>query len=253
MPLLQNRRRIACLLGLSALLGLAAPALAAQSILTFEGPTTLHVECFEGDFPGSGCVELPTLNVRYRFLLDTGRLGEQIIRDASGQETVTTFPSTQFARFLGQPVFADIGPVNSRITVEMHLFEGALHGVPPNELGGTITDSRSVFADLPGDVHFENRSEYSLTVSHGRFDLGSLYNTRQVEMIIDGTAVVREHRLIFDSDLTLTEIEQLPNPAPEPGTFLLISVSLVVLACLSFYSRRAAACSTRLLGHRSPV
>ena len=204
-------RCLATILGVQAVLGAAAPARAVQSILTFEGPTTTNAECFLGVFPGSGCIQHPTVDVTYKFLLDTARAGERITQDASGATTVETIARSQFARFLGQPVFEDIGPVESRITFEEHMF-----GLPGSEAEGTIVDVRDVSADLPDDVHFENLSHHEVISFSGQFELGGHYEGLQEEMLIDGTSIVREHRLVLISDLTLTEIETLPGPEPGP-------------------------------------
>ena len=213
--LVKARWYLACLLGVVTLVGLPVAALAAQYILTFEGPTRLNAVCNSGPGGvGGGCVELPSEDVRYTVLVDFARPGEDVFRDSSGAETVIDPDGTFFADFLETPRFENTGPPESRST---HISHIGTEAIPPATL--SEEDAVDAFPIFTKSIWFL----FSLTPG-ADFSLGSLWDSHQDELIVDDSALVKEHRIVIDADVTLTEI----RPA-EPGAWSFMSVSVVVL------------------------
>lgn len=216
---------VAYLLGVLTLLGLAAPARAVQYLLTFEGPTRVNAVCNSGpNGVGGGCVDLRSENVRWTFLLDFARLGEEIVLAPSGAETIKLLNGTFFADFLGDPVFENTGPSESRVT---RISRIGTQPIPPLRSELTNTEDVEAFPVFTGSHVF-----LTGLVPEAGFALGSPFDGHQEEIIVDASALVKEHRIVIDADLTLTEIR-----LPEPGMLLLLSVSLVILVWMSSYMR----------------
>ena len=69
-------------------------------------------------------------------------------------------------------------------------------------------------------------------VPEAGFALGSSFSGHEDDIIVDDSALVKEHRIVIDADLTLTEIR-----LPEPGMSLLLSVGLFTLVWMSSWAR----------------
>ena len=93
-------RYSAGLLGVMFVIGMAAPARAVPQRLTFAGPLTSGSTCFSGHEMDWCSYDTPGYIVSYTLIVDFDRLGETIVRDASG-EAVTPIQNTFFAEFPG--------------------------------------------------------------------------------------------------------------------------------------------------------
>jgi hypothetical protein len=221
-------RCFASLLGVAALFGMAAPARAIPQWFTFAGPVTFAQTCFDGEFapPCEGGAVPPGQGgtITYTFLVDFARRGERIIREPSGETTVTLLDGTFFAQFPNDgPVFGEWGPPPFRVHTDEHIGSGL-----------TLHDLTDVTAAEAGSFNyqtFSSRDVYGLPGS--TFSIGSQFGGLQIDFIhaVGGVSTVRSE---VDSLLTLTEI----HGVPEPDAFSPMMMSLIVLLSVSPHSRR---------------
>jgi hypothetical protein len=225
-----SRKTLRCyapVLGVAAVFGMAAPARAVPQWFTFAGPVTFSQTCFDGEFapPCEGGV-VPREQggrITYTFLVDFARLGERIIRDPSGETTVTSLDGTFFAQFpIDGPVFGEVGPDEFKVRTDEHIGRGwALH------------DLTDVTADIAGCCTFQTFSTRDVMgLAGSTFSIGSQFEGLQIDFIHApggiSTVTAEVHSL-----LTLTEI----HGVLEPDAFSLMMMSPIVLS-VSSRSRR---------------